>query len=198
MSDLETMLSRRSISPALLGEPAPSDADIELMLSAALRAPDHGKLEPWSFVLVRGDARRELGEVFAAALRRRDPDATEPLLERERGRPQRAPLVIALGARIRPDHKIPEIEQVLAVGAAAMNILNAAHALGYGAMWTTGPNAHDPAVAEALGFAAPDRLLGFVHVGTPRAEGIVPQRPQPAAHMVEWQGPVARKVASAA
>ncbi|MCC7274715.1 MAG: nitroreductase [Alphaproteobacteria bacterium] len=198
MPDLETLLSRRSVSPALLGDPAPTDADLELMLSAALRAPDHGRLEPWSFAIVRGAARARLGEVFAAALLARDPTATEPLLERERGRPQRAPLVIALGARIRTGHKIPEVEQLLAVGAAAMNILNAAHALGYGAMWTTGPNTYDPMVAEALGFAAPDRLAGFIHVGTPRIDSVAPPRPSPAAHAVEWTGPIGARVASAA
>ncbi|WP_374446511.1 nitroreductase [Stella sp.] len=188
MDTLDLLLSRRSISPALLGEPGPTDRDIAAMVAAALRAPDHGGLRPWRFAIVRGAARQRLGDVFAEAVRARDPTWTEALLERERGRPLRSPLVVACGARIRPDHKIPEIEQLLAAGAAAMNLLNAAHALGYGAMWVTGPNSYDPMVAGALGFHAPDRLVGFVHVGTPPADVGAIERPDPRAHMAEWTG----------
>jgi nitroreductase len=130
MDSLDLLLSRRSISPAMLGDPGPSDADIETMVAAALRAPDHGGLRPWRYALVRGDARARLGDVFAEAVKARDPTWTEALLERERGRPLRSPLVVACGARIRPDHKIAEIEQLMAVSAATMNLLNAAHALG--------------------------------------------------------------------
>lgn len=189
MSMLDLLLSRRSISPAALGEPGPSDDHIATMVAAALRAPDHGGLRPWRFAVIRGDARNRLGDVFAEAVRRRDPTWTEALLERERGRPLRSPLVIACGVHIRPEHKIPEFEQLLAAGAGAMNLLNAAHALGYGAMWVTGPNAYDPTVAEALGFHAPDRLVGFVYVGTPPADMGAVERPEPAAHMAEWNAP---------
>ncbi len=190
MSSLELLLSRRSISPVMLTDPGPTDADIDTMLSAALRAPDHGGLRPWHFAIIRGDARKRLGEVFADALKVRDPTWTEALLERERGRPMRSPLVIACGARIRPDHKIPEIEQLMAAGAATMNLLNAAHALGFGAMWVTGVNAYDPTVAAALGFAPPDRLVGFVYVGTPPAALRPVERPSPASHASEWTAPV--------
>ena len=195
MDSLDLLLSRRSISPAMLGEPGPSDADIETMVAAALRAPDHGGLRPWRYALVRGDARARLGDVFAEAVKARDPTWTEALLERERGRPLRSPLVVACGARIRPDHKIAEIEQLMAVGAATMNLLNAAHALGYGAMWVTGPNAYDPAVAAALGFEAPDRLVGFVYVGTPPSDLAAVERPVAAAHMAEWTGVAVRQAA---
>lgn len=188
MDSLDLLLSRRSISPAMLGEPGPSDADLAAMVAAALRAPDHGGLRPWRFAIVRGEARQRLGDLFADALKGRDPTWTEPLLERERGRPLRSPVVIACGARIRPEHKIPEIEQLMAAGAGAMNLLNAAHALGYGAMWVTGPNAYDPMVAAALGFAAPDRLVGFVYVGTPPADLAAAERPAATAHMAEWTG----------
>ncbi|BBK43056.1 nitroreductase [Allostella vacuolata] len=191
------LLSRRSISPVLLTDPGPSDAEINAMIEVALRAPDHGNLRPWAFAIVRGDARRRLGDVFAEALAARDPTATEPLLERERGRPLRSPVVIACGVRVRPDHKIAEIEQLMAAGAATMNLLNAAHALGFGAMWVTGANAYDPMVAEALGFAAPDRLVGFVYVGTP-PEALRPvERPAVEAHAREWTGPVPAAVRAA-
>ncbi|BBK37170.1 nitroreductase [Allostella sp. ATCC 35155] len=197
MNPLDLLLSRRSISPAALGEPGPGDADIETMVAAALRAPDHGGLRPWRFAIIRGEARARLGDVFAEAVRTRDPTWTEALLERERGRPLRSPLVIACGVRVRAEHKIPEFEQLLAAGAGAMNLLNAAHALGYGAMWVTGPNAYDPAVAAALGFHAPDRLVGFVYVGTPPEDMAAAERPVPSAHMAEWTVPLSAAAAAA-
>ncbi len=103
-----------------------------------------------------------------------------------RGKILAPPLIIALGVHIVPDHKIPEIEQVLAVGAAAMNMLNAAHALGFGGVWVTGPNAYDPAVASALGFEPPDRLAGFLYLGTPSAPLPQLRRPALAEHVREW------------
>ena len=188
---LDMLLSRVSVSPALLGDPAPGDLDLNDILDAALRAPDHGRLTPWRFVLVRGDSRSNLGEVFVKALRGREPHANEKIVERERTRPLRAPLVIAVGTNLRPENAIPEIEQVLAVGAATMNMLNAAHALGYGAMWVTGKNSYDPLVAEALGFSAPDRLIGYLYVGTP-TELIKPaSRPNRDEFVSEWTGPAA-------
>ena len=188
---LDALLTRRSLSPAILGEPGPSDADIETMVAAALRAPDHGRLRPWHYAVIRGEGRNRLGDLFVEALLRREPAAPEALIERERGRPLRSPVVIACGARIRTGHTIPEIEQILAAGAGAMNILNAAHALGHGAMWVTGANSYDPVVAAALGFPAPDRLVGFVYVGTPTQAAAQPTRPAAVDHMTVWTGPAA-------
>src|SRR5579872_6917996 len=122
-------MSRASVK--LLGEPGPSDADLHLIFEAAVRAPDHGKLRPWRFFVIRGAAREELSEMFAAGVRRREPGATEAQIEKEREKPLRAPLMIAIVAKIVPGHKIPPIEQTLSAGAAAMNILNAVHSLGF-------------------------------------------------------------------
>jgi nitroreductase len=95
--------------------------------------------------------------------------------------------VIAVGARILQAHKIPEIEQVLAVGAGVMNLLNAFHALGFGAIWLTGGNAYDPQVAAALGFETSERCLGFVYVGTVEsAELPQPRRPERATLVRDW------------
>ncbi len=174
---LDMLLSRASVSPAAMTEPAPEGLDLNDILDAAMRAPDHGRLRPWRFLTISGDARHRLGEVFVAALRKREPDAADVLLERERTRPLRAPLVIAAGVHVDPDNAIPEIEQVLSGGAAVMNILNAAHALGFAAMWVTGKNTYDPVVNEALGFHAPDRLIGFVYLGTPNETAKAVQRP---------------------
>ncbi len=187
MPELEALLSRISVSA--LVEPAPSGDTLELILQTGLRAPDHGRLAPWRYVLVRGAARARLADVIEAALRARDPQATAPMIDKQRGKFLGAPLVIALGAHIRTDHKVPASEQMLSIGAGAMNLLNAIHALGFGAIWVTGAHAYDPAVAASLGLHPPDSLAGFLFVGTPAAQRRFAPRPDLTDHVVEWSGP---------
>ncbi len=179
---LDLLLSRQSRWP--LVEPAPSAAEVDLLIDVALRAPDHGQLRPWRFVIVRGQARQALGEVFVQAARDRDPEGDA---ERFRAKAVAAPLIIAMGAHLRPKHKVPEGEQLLAAGAAAMNMLNAVHVLGYGGFWATGANSHDPNVLRALGFAPEDQLVGFLYVGTPKNEGTRESRPSRRQHVREWE-----------
>jgi nitroreductase len=189
MEALEAVLTRCSVAPAFLTEPAPDGAALERILAAAASAPDHGRLRPWRFIVIRGAARARLGEVFAEALRRRDPAAAEAALEQERNRPLRSPLVIAVAATVAKEHaKIPEIEQILSTGAAVQNLLLAAHAQGFGGKWLTGANAYDEHVKAALGLAPDDRLVAFVHLGT--VDGTPPTVPHadPGAHVVEWPG----------
>ena len=185
MRALELLLSRQSIG--LLEEPAPEGAELNLILDAGLRAPDHGRLRPWRFVVIRGDARRAWGERLAEAALARDPDNGAAIGERSRAWVARTPLIIAVGAKVVAGHKIPVIEQVLSVGVAAMNMLNAIHLLGYGGMWVTGANTYDPRLNTLLGFEAPSRLVGFLAVGTPKA---IPraERPSRAAHTTTWSG----------
>jgi nitroreductase len=187
---LDPLLSRQSSST--LEDPAPQGADLDLILDAGLRAPDHGRLRPWRFVLIRGEARAALGDCLAEAAR--DRQAPQAQIDRIRAWPLRTPLLIGLGAQIRAGHAIPEIEQMLSAGAAAMNMLNAIHMLGYAGMWVTGANTYDPKVNAALGFQAPSRLIGFLAVGTAKAPssgaaGPAP-RPDRLAHVVEWSGPL--------
>jgi nitroreductase len=137
------------------------------MLDAAMRAPDHGKLRPWRFLVLRGDARARFGALMAESLKRRDPTAPPPLLEKERVKPLRAPLIVVVAAEIVEGHKIPAVEQLLAAGAAAQNLQLAAHALGFGAVWRTGAPAYDPFVKQALGFKVSDAIVGFMYLGTP-------------------------------
>ena len=186
MSVLDTLLTRVSVSA--LQEPAPTGAVLDRILETGLRAPDHGRLAPWRFVLIRGEARAALAEVVARALQARDPAAPAEAVAKQRTKFLRAPLVIALGARIRPDHKIPEQEQLMSVAAATMNLLNAVHAEGFGAIWVTGANASDPHVQAALGIHAPDLLAGFLFVGTPAAPPAPARRALLADHVVEWTG----------
>lgn len=186
MIELDRLLDRVSVSA--LQEPAPDGAVLDRILETALRAPDHGRLAPWRFVLIRGDARAALAEVVAQALLRRDPEATPPMVEKQRGKFLRAPLVVALGAHLRPDHKVPESEQLMSVAAATMNLLNAVHIAGFAAIWVTGANAYDPMVQEALGFTSPDTLAGFLFVGTARTPAMPARRPALSDHVAEWTG----------
>lgn len=171
----------------LLGEPGPSDAELHQIFEAAVRAPDHGKLRPWRFYLIRGDARKQLSEMFAEGVKRREPNATEPQIEKEREKPLRAPLTIAVVAKIVTGQKIPPIEQTLSAAAAAMNILNAVHAIGYGAKWVTGANCYDPAFRKEFGLDESDQLIGFIHVGTREESPSAINRPDPAQFVIEWK-----------
>jgi len=181
---LDLLLGRRSVGA--LDDPAPTGRDLDLILDLGLRAPDHGRLRPWRFVLIRGDARTAFADRLVAAARRRDPAAPQALLDRYRAWPLRTPLLIGVGAVVRAGHVIPESEQILSAGAAAMNMLNAIHLLGYAGMWVTGANAYDPGINASLGFEAPSRLVGFLAVGTPRATAVM-ERPSRADHVVEWE-----------
>ena len=113
------------------GNTAPTEEHLAAVLQAAVRAPDHGRLRPWRFMLIDGDQRRKLGELLAASALRRVPTLGAGDVQRERDKAMRAPLVIMVACRIVPGTKVPAIEQLLAAGSAAQNILLALHALGY-------------------------------------------------------------------
>jgi nitroreductase len=172
------LTTRRSFKPGDLAGPAPSAAEIDTLLTIASRVPDHGKLTPWRFIVFEGEARRAAGAAIATAFRAKYPDAKPDQVEAERGRLARAPLVVAVVSRAAPHVKIPEWEQVLSAGAAAMNLVHAAHALGYGASWITEWYAYDRGVLGALGLAHHERIVGFVHIGRPL--GQPEDRPRPA------------------
>lgn len=184
--DCLTALTTRS-SPLELTDPAPAGEVLESILKAALRAPDHGRLQPWRFILIRGPARDRLGALLAEALRWREPDAPEPLLARERAKPLRAPLIIVAGSTPKPNPNVPEIEQIISTGAAAQNILVAAHALGFGGFWRTGAPAYDTTVKAGLGLRAEDSIVGFLYLGTV-ARPAPPTRKTPPNNtvIVEW------------
>jgi nitroreductase len=174
---LELLKTRRSLKPIELTAPGPSGAEIETLLTVASRVPDHGKLVPWRFIIFEGEARLAAGDAIVAAFRAKYPEAKPEQAEAERQRLARAPLVIAVVSRAGPHVKIPEWEQVLSAGAAAMNLVNAAHALGYAATWITEWYAYDRRVLDALGLAASEKIAGFVHIGRP---GRPPEdRPRP-------------------
>jgi len=164
---LELLKTRRSIKPIELNGPGPTAAEVETLLTVASRVPDHGKLVPWRFIIFEGEARLAAGAAIVAAFRGKYPEAKPEQAEAERQRLARAPLVIAVVSRAGPHVKIPEWEQVLSAGAAAMNLVLAAHALGYGASWITEWYAYDRNVLAALGLKENERIAGFVHIGRP-------------------------------
>jgi nitroreductase len=164
---LELLKTRRSLKPVELVAPGPSATEIDTLLTIASRVPDHGKLVPWRFIVFEGEARVRAGEAIAAAFRSKYPDAKPEHVDNERKRLSRAPLVIAVVSRAAPHVKIPEWEQVLSAGAAAMSLVLAAHALGYAANWITEWYAYDRAALDALGLAENEKIAGFIHIGTP-------------------------------
>jgi nitroreductase len=163
MEALDALSSRSSAKT--YGDTAPTREHLAQVLQAAVRAPDHGRLRPWRFMLIEGDQRRRFGDLLAAAARRRVSTLSEGDLQRERDKALRAPLIIVTACRVVPGTKVPAIEQILAAGAATQNILLALHALGYAAAWKTGESAYDAEVKKGLGLAADDHIIGFVYTG---------------------------------
>ena len=182
----DTLLSRQSHWP--LAEPGPSETELGLIFDAAMRAPDHGALRPWRFALIRDDARAEFGDVLVDVAARREPAKPRAELEHRRQLAYTAPLIIVIAAAPCADSHVPETEQLLSVGAAAMNMLNAIHALGYGGFWATGADAYDPNLRAALDFEPSERVLGFVFVGTPKSREPSAVRASHSLYVREWLG----------
>jgi nitroreductase len=183
LNDRSTPLSlletRRSGRPRDMVAPGPSDEEMRRILAVASRTPDHGKLHPWRFVRVRAEQREAFADLLRRAYLAANPDAGRLELEAgDRFAWQAPELVVALSTPI-PQHKIPVWEQQLSCGAACMNLLGAAHAMGYAGGWVTGWAAYSPIVRAAFGATGPeDRIAAFIFLGTPG----VPQeeRPRPA------------------
>ncbi len=162
---IDTLLTRRSVLAANLCEPGPSDGDLEQLLQAAHRVPDHGKIGPWRFIVFKGASRAQFGKVLKARFAELNPDAKEKLLEFESERFTRAPLVI--GVVSSPvEHKVPTWEQELAVGAVCQNLLLAATALGFSGQWLTEWYAFDEAINTELGLQSSERMAGFIYIGS--------------------------------
>ena len=174
MDAIEALTGRVSV-PRLV-EPAPSSEQLETLFQAALRAPDHAMLRPWRFVTITGASRERLGELYARAAQVDQPDLEEEMLDRYRGLPLRAPMLVALVLTPQQHPKVPEIEQVLSLGAACHGMMVAAHAMGIGAMWRTGAISYHPLVAEGLGLTGDEKLYGFMYLGTP--DGVRKKLPQ--------------------
>ncbi|MDN3919909.1 nitroreductase family protein [Roseateles violae] len=171
---LQALLGRYSVGPKHLVEPGPDEAQLRLMVEAALRGPDHGELLPWRFKAVSGEARLRMAALFAAAARRAGKDEAGAAIDAERA--LRPPLTVAVVARIDLGHpQVPAHEQWACVGGAIANFLNAAHLLGFGGKMLSGAKVRDPEIAAA--FCAPgETLLGWIALGTPARRPAGPSR----------------------
>lgn len=179
---LDAMLERVS-TPKLIA-PSPSRVELEQMFRCAVRAPDHGRLRPWRFVVLQGAALEALGSAFEAS----QPDADEQKRMRLRSMPLRAPMIIVSIARLDWEHKkVPVWEQQVAVGIATQHLQLAAGTLGFAAMWRTGDMAESGPVRDYLGLADDEQIIGFLYTGTadgePKAADL-----QPLDEIVEYRG----------
>jgi nitroreductase len=166
MMDLFDAINSRASSGRLV-EPGPSAAQLEKLLAAAARAPDHGRMKPWRFAVINGGARESFATAVAEARRARLPDMTDDQIVAEKDKVRRSPTIVVVGCAItKGNSKVPEIEQVVAVGAAVENMLLAANAMGLGAMWKTGPAAYDAGVKAAVGLSVDDHIVAILHLGT--------------------------------
>ena len=184
---LDFLDARRSVPAKQLGEPGPDEATLLRMLQSASRVPDHGKRVPFRFLRIAGDARLALGEALVARTRERDPEAGEGAIEKDRNRFSHAPLVIVVVAVLDAgDEKIPEQERLLSAGSVCFALLQAAQACGFGATWLTGWPAYDPAIRSLLGLDVQERIVGFIHIGTPKLEAPERERPDARDLLSDW------------
>lgn len=165
---IDLLLTRRSVLAKKLGEPRPNHNELQNILRAALRVPDHGKAEPWNIQILEKKAQRALGDFCADLFHMERPDSNSMHVELERERPQRSPLLLII--TMRPNEKklakVPKDEQLLSTGAMCQNILIATQSLGYNAQWVTGWPAYHSKVIGFLGHDDKTLIAGFIHIGT--------------------------------
>jgi len=186
---VDLLLKRRSAKPAFLAEPGPTAQQLDTILTAAGRVPDHKKLEPWRFIIFEGEARAGFGRILLKAClaeEKQTPSAAR--LEMERTRLLRAPTVVAVISRVTPNPAAPEWEQILSCGAACFNLCLAANALGFGTAWITEWYSYSPAVRDGLELAANERIAGFIYIGTATEQQPDRDRPQLANIVSRWTG----------
>jgi nitroreductase len=186
---ISVILSRKSVSPKHLKEPGPTEAEIHLMLQAALAAPDHGKLRPWRVVRIPPSQRNALARVFQAAKLEEDPYATQDDLDKAGSKALNAPtLFVILIEPVRGHAKVTVEEQFIALGAALQNMLLTAHSLGYAAMITSGEKLRAHALQSSFAKTPDERVVAFVSIGTPAKGGLA--RPVPEVHgrISDWRG----------
>lgn len=183
------MLARKSAPIQELAGPGPGDDDIATMLRVASRVPDHGRLVPFRFILYRGDSRVAIGERLAALAVQREGDLPPARIEQERTRFSRAPLVVGVVFVPKANPKIPQWEMFLSAGMAAMNLIIAAGALGYGANLITNWYSDTEEGRAILGLAPEERVVGFVHIGNHSSAIAERPRPDPATLVTDYAGP---------
>jgi nitroreductase len=172
MDAIDAILSR--VSSVKLVAPGPDAAQLDVILKAAVSAPDHGRIKPWRFAVLNGDARAPIADAFERACLKQMPDASPERRAQERAKADRAPTIIMVAAHFIEGAKISEMEQVMSASAAVQNMFIAAHALGLGAMWKTGAMVDDVILKQALGLPERDCIVALLYLGVPVS------RPDPA------------------
>lgn len=188
-TSLPMLLARRSVSPRRLTGPAPTPEALDLMLQAALTAPDHGRLHPWRVIEFRAESRAALADIFEREKRGRDPMAAASDLRRAREHATRPPCLLAFVVSLRQRKRVPLREQWLAAGAALGNLLNAAHAQGYGAIMLSGDRCFDAEICADLGLGPHEFLAGFISIGTIAEPAPAVDRPLSQAVWSCWSAP---------
>jgi nitroreductase len=184
---IDYLAVRRSIPAFQMSEPGPEKAEIEEILRLASRVPDHGKLAPWRFIVYRGEERVHIGKELLKLALEAKPDLSEDMIEVERARFTRAPVVIGVISKAGPHFKIPEWEQIMSAGAVCLNIIFAANAHGWVANWLTEWFAYDERAYRLLGVQPGERVAGFVHIGSTNFPAV--ERPRPEiSETVTWVG----------
>jgi len=190
MTDLaDFLLKRRSIVVRDMAEPGPDDAEIEKIMRAGMRVPDHGRLTASRFIVIKGEAREKLVKVLGEAFRKANPECIDEQVEVEEERFLGAPTVIAVVSRVTPAHKIPEWEQILSSGAACQTMLISALSMGFAAQWITEWYAYNEDVKKALGVAPGDRIAGYLYLGSLQQPPTDRERPEYENIVSEWTGP---------
>jgi len=183
MNPLETLLTRKSHNK--LTQPAPTEAQVKILMQAALRAADHAQLKPWHYRIYTDESLRQLGEHFVTATMSIDPDCSIEKQDKIRKKPLRAPMVIVATVKIVEHRKVPEIEQILSAGASVQNLIMAAHFQQIGAIWRTGDLAFNRKLMDLIGLEGNESIVGFVYLGQELGD----KKPVPnveQADFVEW------------
>ncbi|MEL6919505.1 MAG: nitroreductase [Pseudomonadota bacterium] len=187
---LEFLEKRHSLPLSTIGDPGPKEDELKRLLVAAMRVPDHGRLEPWRFVVYRREHAAQIGErLLARAIEMRGP-LSDADADRERNRLNRAPVAVGVVSTVNTESHIPDWEQFLSAGAVCMNLVSAATAAGFAANWITGWYSDDAQGRAILGLQPDERMAGIVHIGSSDAK--IPERPRPdmALKVSEYSGPV--------
>lgn len=183
---IQYLKTRRSMPAFQMKEPGPSKEEIEEILTLATRVPDHGKLAPWRFIVMTGDARKRITMELARIAKADKPDLSDEMVQVEETRFLRAPVVVAVVSKAGPHMKIPEWEQIMSAGAVCLNMVIAANALGYVSNWLTEWMAFDERAHRILGVEPGEKVAGFIHIGS--TDFPVVERPRPVlADIVTWQ-----------
>lgn len=186
IKDEMLQLLQQRVSVTSLMAPAPNANILESVFKVAIRAADHGKLQPWRFLIIEGSELSRLGDIFVEAAKRANPNVSPSVLERFKSMPLRAPMIIVAIARCQDHPKVPKQEQIVSCGAAVQNMLNAFFLLGYGSVWRSGEMAYDSYVLQRLGITENEEILGFIYVGTPAKEPAPAPATDPQQFFASW------------